>query len=64
VADVPRETPKRIFIALNKRDPSAFDAYWLDLDTGKLELAAQKPWPLLGVPGGPSATGAGGPGAG
>src|SRR5882724_5715569 len=43
VADVPRETPKRIFIALNKRDPSAFDAYWLDLDSGKLELAAQNP---------------------
>jgi dipeptidyl aminopeptidase/acylaminoacyl peptidase len=43
VADVPRETPKRIFIALNKRDPSAFDAYWLDLDSGQLELAAQNP---------------------
>lgn len=43
VADVPRETPKRIFIALNKRDPSAFDAYWLDLNSGKLELAAENP---------------------
>jgi dipeptidyl aminopeptidase/acylaminoacyl peptidase len=43
VADIPRDLPKRIFIALNKRDPSAFDAYWLDLDTGKLELAAQNP---------------------
>ena len=43
VADVPRDLPNRIFIALNKRDPSAFDAYWLDLDTGKLELAVQNP---------------------
>ena len=43
VADVPRDLPNRVFIALNKRDPSAFDAYWLDLDTGKLELAVQNP---------------------
>jgi len=43
VADVPREVPQRIFIALNKRDPSAFDAYWLDLNTGTLELAAENP---------------------
>jgi len=43
VADVPRDLPRRIFIAINKRDPSAFDAYWLDLDSGKLTLAAQNP---------------------
>lgn len=43
VADVPRDLPKRVFIALNKRDPSAFDAYWLDLDTGQLELAVENP---------------------
>ena len=43
VADIPRDLPNRILIALNKRDPSAFDAYWLDLNTGKLELAVQNP---------------------
>ncbi len=48
VVDVPRDLPKRIFIGLNRRDPSAFDAYWLDLDTGKLELAARNPGRFAG----------------
>lgn len=43
VADIPRDLPDRIFIALNNRDPSVFDAYWLDLETGTLTLAAQNP---------------------
>lgn len=43
VVDVPKDLPTRVFIALNKRDPSAFDAYWLDLESGKLELAVQNP---------------------
>jgi dipeptidyl aminopeptidase/acylaminoacyl peptidase len=43
VADIPRDLPDRIFIALNNRDPSAFDAYWLDLATGRLTLAEQNP---------------------
>jgi Tol biopolymer transport system component len=48
VVDVPRDLPNRIFIALNKRDPSAFDVYWLELDSRKLELAVQNPGRFAG----------------
>jgi hypothetical protein len=40
---VPRRTPGRILIGLNKRIPTAFDAYWLDLASGKLDLAVENP---------------------
>lgn len=40
---VPRRTPGKILIGLNKRIPSAFDAYWLDLASGKLDLAVENP---------------------
>lgn len=43
VLDVPRDLPGRILIGLNRRDPGLFDAYWLDLDTGDLSLAAENP---------------------
>jgi len=38
---VPRWTPGKILIGLNRRTPSAFDAYWLDLASGKLDLAVE-----------------------
>ncbi len=40
---VPHRTPGRILIGLNRRTPAAFDAYWLDLATGKLDLAVENP---------------------
>jgi len=40
---VPHRTPGKILIGLNRRTPSAFDAYWLDLATGKLDLAVENP---------------------
>ncbi|HYN82927.1 MAG TPA: S9 family peptidase [Gemmatimonadaceae bacterium] len=40
---VPRRTPGRILIGLNRRTPAAFDAYWLDLASGKLDLAIENP---------------------
>ena len=40
---VPRRTPGKILIGLNKRIPTAFDAYWLDLASGKLDLAVENP---------------------
>lgn len=40
---VPRELPGRILVALNRRDPSLFDAYWLELGSGELTLAAENP---------------------
>jgi dipeptidyl aminopeptidase/acylaminoacyl peptidase len=46
---VPRDLPGRVLIGLNQRDRSAFDAYWLDLATGRTELAAQNPGRLGAV---------------
>ncbi|MFN2567200.1 MAG: alpha/beta fold hydrolase, partial [Gemmatimonadaceae bacterium] len=46
---VPRNLPGRILIGLNQRDRSVFDAYWLDLATGRTELAAQNPGRLGAV---------------
>ena len=40
---MPRDLPGQVLVGLNKRDPSLFDAYWLDLDTGELALAAANP---------------------
>ena len=40
---VPDETPDRILVGLNRRDPSLFDAYWLDLESGELTMAAENP---------------------
>lgn len=40
---VPRELPDRILIAMNRRDPSVFDAYWLNINTGELTQAVQNP---------------------
>ena len=43
IFDVPRELPNKILVGLNKRDPSVFDAYWLDIETGDVELVAENP---------------------
>ena len=43
IFDVPRERPKEILVALNKRNPSLFDAYWLDIETGDLTLVVENP---------------------
>jgi dipeptidyl aminopeptidase/acylaminoacyl peptidase len=45
---VPRDMPGRILIGMNKRSPSAFDAYWLDLASGDTLMAAQNPGRILG----------------
>jgi dipeptidyl aminopeptidase/acylaminoacyl peptidase len=45
---VRRELPDRILIGLNRRDPSVFDAYWLDLGSGELTMAAENPGRLSG----------------
>ncbi|UCF19004.1 MAG: S9 family peptidase [Gemmatimonadota bacterium] len=49
IFDVPRDLPNKILIGLNRRDPSAFDAYWLDIETGDLELVAENPGRFSGV---------------
>ncbi|MGH7540921.1 MAG: S9 family peptidase [Gemmatimonadota bacterium] len=40
---VPDETPDRILVGLNRRNAQMFDAFWLDLATGDLTLAAENP---------------------
>lgn len=40
---VPDETPDRILVGLNRRNPQVFDAFWLALETGDLELVAENP---------------------
>ncbi|MGD8699552.1 MAG: S9 family peptidase [Gemmatimonadales bacterium] len=49
IFDVPREMPDKILVGLNRRNPSAFDAFWLDLESGNLELVAENPGRFLGV---------------
>lgn len=43
IYEVPRRTPAKILIGLNRRIPTAFDAYWLDLASGNLTLAVENP---------------------
>ncbi len=43
IFDVPREMPDRILVGLNRRNPSLFDAYWLNIETGDLQLVAENP---------------------
>ncbi|MEJ2503802.1 MAG: prolyl oligopeptidase family serine peptidase, partial [Gemmatimonadota bacterium] len=43
IFDVPRDRPDQILVAMNRRNPSLFDAYWLDIDTGDLTLVAENP---------------------
>ncbi len=40
---LPRATPDRVLIGLNRRSASTFDAYWLDLESGDLRLVAENP---------------------
>ena len=46
---VPPERPGEILIGLNKRNPSLFDAYWLDVETGETRLVAENPGNFVGV---------------
>lgn len=43
VIDVPNDRPDEILVALNRRDPSVFDAYWLNIETGDLTLVVENP---------------------
>ena len=40
---VPDERPGEILIGMNKRDPSVFDGYWLDVETGETRLVVENP---------------------
>lgn len=40
---VPEETPDRILVGLNRRNPQVFDPHWLDLATGDLTLVTENP---------------------
>ncbi len=43
IVDVPHADPQHLLVALNKRDPSAFDVHRLDLATTEVELVAENP---------------------
>ncbi|MFW6206219.1 MAG: alpha/beta hydrolase family protein, partial [Gemmatimonadota bacterium] len=43
VIDVPRERPGEILVGLNRRNPSLFDAYWLNIETGDLTMVVENP---------------------
>ena len=43
LVDVPHADPAHVLVAMNRRDPSAFDVHRLDLATGALELVAENP---------------------
>ncbi|MFV1988989.1 MAG: TolB family protein, partial [Gemmatimonadota bacterium] len=45
---VPEETPDRIFIGMNQRDPQLMDGYWLDLDSGEMTMVAENTGRHLG----------------
>jgi len=48
IFSVPEETPDRIFIGMNQRDPQLMDGYWLDLATGEMTMVAENPGRHLG----------------
>jgi dipeptidyl aminopeptidase/acylaminoacyl peptidase len=43
IVDVPSSDPDHLLVALNKREPSAFDVHRLTISTGDLELVAENP---------------------
>ncbi len=45
---VPQESPGRILVGLNRRDPQVFDPYWLDLNSGELTMVTENPGRHLG----------------
>lgn len=43
LVDVPHDDPTHVLVAMNRRDPTAFDVHRLDLVGGGLELVAENP---------------------
>ena len=43
IVDVPHSDPTSVLVAMNRRDPSAFDVHRVDLATGDLALVAENP---------------------
>ena len=43
LVDVPLHDPTHVLVAMNRRDPSAFDVHRLDLVSGDLEMVAENP---------------------
>ena len=43
LVDVPHDDPTHVLVAMNQRDPSAFDAHRVDLVSGAAELVAENP---------------------
>jgi len=43
IVDLPREMPGKVIVSWNNRDPHYFDAYRIDIATGKAKLVAKNP---------------------
>ena len=43
IFELPHWSPDSALVGLNRRDPSAFDAHWLQISTGELTLAEENP---------------------
>jgi dipeptidyl aminopeptidase/acylaminoacyl peptidase len=48
IVAAPRATPRQILVSLNRRDPSIFDVYALNLASGRLRRVAENPGNIIG----------------
>jgi dipeptidyl aminopeptidase/acylaminoacyl peptidase len=48
IVAAPRATPRQILVSLNRRDPSIFDVYALNLASGRLRRVAENPGNVIG----------------
>jgi len=48
IVAAPRATPRQILVSMNRRDPSVFDVYALNLASGRLVVVAENPGNVIG----------------
>ncbi len=48
IVAAPRATPRQVLVSLNRRNPSLFDVYALNLASGRLVLVAENPGNVIG----------------
>ncbi|HEX9774636.1 MAG TPA: S9 family peptidase [Actinomycetota bacterium] len=48
LVDNPRATPTKLLIAMNRRNPQAFDVHRIDIESGDLEPVAENPGDIVG----------------
>ncbi|MFN2614907.1 MAG: alpha/beta fold hydrolase [Actinomycetota bacterium] len=48
IVDMPRATPSKVLIAMNKRNPQLFEPHRLDIESGGVEQIAENPGDIVG----------------